>query len=57
MGHGTSDQIVPLQMGFAACNDLKAAGFPVSWHAYQMAHSVCHEEIKDISSWIQKIWA
>ncbi|HTM63932.1 MAG TPA: dienelactone hydrolase family protein [Gammaproteobacteria bacterium] len=56
MGHGTQDQIVPLVFGEAAHQILVKANYPVEWHTYPMAHSVCPQEIMDISNWIQKIW-
>jgi len=56
MAHGTSDQIVPFPLGRTASDDLTLAAYPVEWHQYPMGHSVCHEEIQDISRWIQKIW-
>jgi len=56
MAHGTQDQIVPLLFGEAAHQTLVKAKYPVEWHTYPMAHSVCPQEIMDISKWIQQIW-
>ena len=56
IGHGSDDSVVPYALGKAAYAALKQANFPVSWHSYAMAHSVCAEEIKDISQWIQTRW-
>jgi phospholipase/carboxylesterase len=53
IGHGTNDPIVPYSLGKVAYVTLKRAEFPVSWHSYSMGHSVCAEEIRDISQWIQ----
>lgn len=56
IGHGTQDQLVPAAFGEFAYHEIAKAGYPVEWHSYPMAHSVCTEEIQDISHWIQKIW-
>lgn len=56
IAHGTEDQIVPFGFGEFAYTEIAKAGYPVAWHSYPMAHSVCREEISDISHWIQKIW-
>lgn len=54
IAHGTADPIVPFALGSATNQALTAAGYPVNWHAYNMAHSVCAEEISDIGTWIAK---
>lgn len=56
IAHGTEDLIVPYRLGEEAAQGLKQAGFPVSWHSYQMGHTVCGKEVADISGWIQNIW-
>lgn len=57
MGHGLTDPLIPYLMGQATYHHLQQVGYPVSWHTYPMAHSVCAEEINDISQWLQTIWA
>ena len=56
IGHGNEDQMVSLDLGKAAYDALSQASYPVTWHTYPMAHSVCSKEISDISAWMQKIW-
>ena len=34
---------------------LQAAGYAVEWHDYPMQHSVCVEEIGDISRWLSRV--
>ena len=34
---------------------LEALGYPVQWHAYPMPHSVCPQEIGDISAFLGRI--
>lgn len=52
MGHGTQDPVVAYQLGISARRHLKEWGYPVDWHEYPMEHSVCLEEIEDISRWL-----
>ena len=54
MAHGTEDPIVPLKLAAASCTRLITMGYAVQWHEYQMPHSVCHEEIRDIGAWLRQ---
>jgi phospholipase/carboxylesterase len=53
--HGTADPMVPERMGRDALQDLTARGYPVEYKAYPMDHSVCAQEIADISRWLQRL--
>jgi phospholipase/carboxylesterase len=53
MCHGTQDGIVPVQMGAATRDFLTQLGYRVEWHTYPMQHSVCLDEINEISRWLQ----
>lgn len=53
LAHGIADPIVPYELSVAAKNNLTRSGLPISWHSYQMPHSVCGEEIKDIGEWVK----
>ena len=55
--HGTYDPVIPLAMATASRDKLGASGYPVQWHEYPMQHSVCVEEIADISGWLHKVLA
>lgn len=55
LAHGTQDTIVPFKLGEMTREHLEKAGYKVSWHDYPMPHSVCNEEIRDISQWLQSI--
>jgi phospholipase/carboxylesterase len=57
MCHGVQDQVIPLQRASESRDDLKALGYAVDWREYQMPHSVCPEEIADISGWLRKLLA
>lgn len=54
VAHGVQDPVVPMAAGQQAFHALKNAGFSVSWHDYRMQHSVCPQEVADISSFIQR---
>lgn len=53
--HGSQDPVVPERMGQAARLALEAMGYQVESRVYPMDHSVCAQEIADISVWLQKI--
>ncbi len=54
MCHGQQDPVLPLALGLAACNWLRAAGYRVEWKEYPMQHQVCVPEINDISQWLRQ---
>jgi phospholipase/carboxylesterase len=53
MCHGQQDPVLPLALGLAACNWLRAAGYRVEWKEYPMQHQVCLPEIQDIAAWLR----
>jgi phospholipase/carboxylesterase len=55
MVHGTSDQVINFEYAKQSADKLKSLGYPVEWHEYMMPHSLCREEIDDISAWFQKV--
>ncbi|HXF17934.1 MAG TPA: carboxylesterase, partial [Burkholderiales bacterium] len=55
LGHGTSDNVVPLVLGKASRDQLIKMGYDVDWHQYPMAHSVCAEELEDLSGWFNRV--
>lgn len=57
MGHGEHDEIVIVDRGRASRDALAALGYPVEWHEYPMAHSVCMEEIADLNGWLVRALA
>lgn len=52
MAHGTSDPVLPFQLGRLSREALEDAGFNVEWHEYPIAHAVCAEEIAAIRQWL-----
>ncbi len=57
MGHGTADPVVQISRAEASRDQLQELGYAVEWHTYPMPHSVCAQEVKDISRFLQKTLA
>ncbi len=55
MAHGRFDDIIPLDRASQSRDLLKERNYNIEWHEYPMPHSVCAEEIGDISSFLSKI--
>jgi phospholipase/carboxylesterase len=53
MCHGLYDPIVSLQLGEASRDVLQGLGYRIDWRTYPMEHSVCMEEVAEISKWLQ----
>ncbi len=54
IGHGSMDEIVPEVLGQRAKQALETR-HPLTSQTYPIPHSVCMEEVTDISQWIQDI--
>ena len=52
IGHGINDPLIPIASGRGARMKLEDHSFPVTYREYAMPHSVCSEEIDDISRWL-----
>jgi phospholipase/carboxylesterase len=50
--HGNSDPVVPVTLSQKSFEFLKANGNPAEWHAYNIQHSVCIEELMVLGQWI-----
>lgn len=55
MAHGRGDQVIPIDRAEKSRDLLQSLGYSIEWHEYLMQHSVCAEEIDDISAWLQRI--
>lgn len=55
LAHGKHDGVVPLAAATATREALMGMGYPVDWHAYEMEHSVCMEEIADMNQWLLRV--
>jgi len=55
MGHGTEDQVVPLQLAQVSRAALEKRGYDVDWHTWPMPHAVCAEEVQAIADFIVRV--
>ncbi len=55
MAHGSDDPIIPVARAIESRTLLEKLGYPVQWQEYRMPHSVCAEEIADISAWLRQV--
>jgi phospholipase/carboxylesterase len=55
MCHGQQDPVVPLQLGERSRDLLQSLGYSVDFCRYDMSHSVCPEEVRDIASWLSRV--
>ncbi|MES3013403.1 MAG: alpha/beta hydrolase [Pseudomonadota bacterium] len=55
--HGSADEMIPIARATWSRDALIGLGYPVEWHAYPMAHSVCPAEIADMNRWLLKVLA
>jgi phospholipase/carboxylesterase len=57
LAHGREDPMIGIDRALASRNALLALGYPVEWHDYAMAHSVCMDEIADLNRWLLRVLA
>jgi phospholipase/carboxylesterase len=55
MAHGSVDPMISIGRAQQSRKMLEALGYPLQWHEYPMPHSVCPQEIADISDWLVKV--
>jgi phospholipase/carboxylesterase len=53
MAHGTQDPVVPLTLAQSSRATLESRGLSPEWRDYPMPHSVCAEEVAEISGWLK----
>lgn len=51
MAHGTSDEILPHEIGVLSKDVLLKIGAHVEWHEYAMGHELCKTLIQDLRAW------
>ena len=56
MAHGTMDPLIPLSLAESSKHLLEKKGYKIEWHTYPMEHTVCSNEILDISEWLKKLY-
>ncbi|MSP86648.1 MAG: alpha/beta fold hydrolase [Methylotenera sp.] len=55
MAHGVFDEVISLEMCKRSLNILQHNHYAVNWHEYNMAHSVCVDEINDIRLFLKHV--
>lgn len=55
MCHGRQDPVVPYQMGEKSRDVMLTLGYQVDFRSYDMQHSLCAEEVIDISAWLARL--
>jgi phospholipase/carboxylesterase len=57
MAHGRQDPVVPFVRAQQSRDAITSLGYQVEWHEYNMQHSLCIEEVRDINAWLRKVLA
>ena len=57
LAHGIHDPIIPIQLATNTQATLSQLGYTVELKKYEMEHSVCIEEVEDISNWINSVFS
>jgi len=55
MAHGIVDDVISLEMAKTSRDLLIQHDYPLSWHEYNMPHSVSNEEISDIEKFLHQV--
>jgi phospholipase/carboxylesterase len=55
MVHGAVDNVISFTHAERSRDLLLSLGYQLEWHEYMMAHSLCQEELDDISAWLKKV--
>jgi phospholipase/carboxylesterase len=55
MAHGTQDEMIGNARARDSRAGIEALGYRVEWHEYRMGHSVCPQEVNDISDWLCRV--
>lgn len=55
MAHGIFDDVISIEMAKSSRDLLMQHHYHISWHEYNMSHSVSNEEITDIEKFLQRV--
>lgn len=53
--HGTQDTVIPETLAYTASQILGAMGLPTQYYTYPMEHTVCPQELEDISQVLKNL--
>lgn len=52
VAHGGADPVIDPEIAARSCRRLRELGYAPQWHLYDMAHTVCPEEVRDLRAWL-----
>jgi phospholipase/carboxylesterase len=55
MAHGTHDPMIPIARAKESRDLLLRQSYAPEWREYPMEHSVCPQELADISAWLRRV--
>ena len=55
MAHGADDPLIPIHRARRSRDKLTELGYRVTWREYSMPHSVCGDEVDDLSAWLRQV--
>lgn len=55
MAHGSQDEIIPIALAQHGRDALIGLGANVSWHTYDMPHTICQQEIVELADWLAAV--
>ncbi|MCP4332178.1 MAG: carboxylesterase [Gammaproteobacteria bacterium] len=56
LAHGSTDPVIPVNLGYTSLKRLEQQGYAVEWHEYNgMPHSVSEQEIFHVAEWLEKV--
>ncbi len=55
LAHGSQDPVIPLALSEHTRQFLASLDYRLQCHTYPMPHSVCPEEIRDITIWLEQV--
>lgn len=55
MAHGIYDEVITLEHAKVSLNALQDSQYTIHWHEYNMAHSLCAQEITDIRDFLEQV--
>ena len=53
--HGLADQLLDIGLGHLLRDELQSAGCEVSFHKYEMGHTIIPAELDDLRSWLARL--
>ncbi len=53
LAHGRQDTVLPFEFGERSRDALQQLGYNVEWHPYDMAHTLCAQELVAMSQFLQ----